>query len=93
MKKSLKLIACALVLSSGLAIAADAKNEKIEVKDLPAAVTKSVADKWPGSNITVANKRTSGEVVDFRVTVKKDKETYIAVVSPDGKIKKTKEKE
>ncbi|MGH8048836.1 MAG: hypothetical protein ACREKL_16465 [Chthoniobacterales bacterium] len=93
MKTTIKLAVCALVLSAVSVFAGDAKGEKVEVKDLPAAVTKSVSDKWPGSTIATAKKQPVGDTVVYRLKVTKDKDTYIAVVAPDGTIKKSKSKE
>ena len=89
MKRTLTLVTCVLALSALSAFAGD-KGEKVEVKDLPAAVSQSVTTKWPASTITNAKKLEDGT---YRLRVKSDKELYVAIVAADGTIKNSKEKE
>jgi hypothetical protein len=65
---------------------------KIKTSELPSAVSKAIATKYPDYKIEEAEKTEKpGNVITYEVKVEKGETSYEVLVSPDGKIIKAEE--
>ena len=89
---------CKAVHSTVAALLADTdkdekkeKEIKVEIKDLPAAVTEAIKKAMPDGKITEAEKEMKGGKTIYSLDVTNGGKEYDVEVSEDGKILKTEE--
>ena len=86
-KQLFRIVVATLAVAIGAITVARAeeKEEKVSLKDVPAAVKKTIEEKAKDAKINEIEKKTEDKKVTFEVKIEKDKKEREFYVAEDGK--------